>query len=150
MSLENKILVAVDLTEEASEVIAEAERLAKERAAQLHVLSVIRPINYGYAGFETAGVAQVMANFEPEARAAAVKFLHENCAQLNIDDDKMHVVFGRPSDVIKAEAQSLGASLIVLGSHGKQGLRLLLGSTANGVLHGAPCDVFVVRIGESE
>jgi universal stress protein A len=147
MSTDKKVLVAVDLTEEASDVLAAAQHAAKEQNAQLHVLTVIRPINYGYAGFETAGLAKVMANFEPEARASAQKFLQENCAELNIDDDKMHVVFGRPSDVIKAEAESLGASLIVIGSHGKHGLRLLLGSTANGVLHGAPCDVFVVRIG---
>jgi universal stress protein A len=149
MSANNKILVAVDLTEEAPEVLAAAQRAAKEHDAELHILTVMRPINYGFAAYETAGVAQVMANFEPEARASAHKFLQEQCAQMNIDDDKMHVVFGRPSDVIKAEAKSLGASLIVLGSHGKHGLRLLLGSTANGVLHGATCDVYVVRIHEN-
>ncbi|MEO2178254.1 MAG: universal stress protein, partial [bacterium] len=31
--------------------------------------------------------------------------------------------------------------------HGRHGLALLLGSTANGVLHGAPCDVLAVRVG---
>ena len=36
--------------------------------------------------------------------------------------------------------------LIVVGSHGRHGLALLLGSTANDVLHGAPCDVLAVRL----
>ena len=38
--------------------------------------------------------------------------------------------------------------VIVVGSHGKHGLALLLGSTANGVLHGANRDVLAVRVGE--
>ena len=41
-----------------------------------------------------------------------------------------------------------GADVIVVGSHGRHGLALLLGSTANGVLHGATCDVLAVRVGE--
>jgi len=38
----------------------------------------------------------------------------------------------------------------VVGSHGRHGLALLLGSTANGVLHGASCDVLAVRVGNNE
>ena len=34
----------------------------------------------------------------------------------------------------------------MVGSHGRHGLALLLGSTANDVLHGAPCDVLAVRL----
>jgi universal stress protein A len=40
------------------------------------------------------------------------------------------------------------ADLIVVGSHGRHGFALLLGSTANAVMHGAPCDVLAVRIQE--
>jgi universal stress protein A len=36
--------------------------------------------------------------------------------------------------------------LIVLGSHGRHGLAVLLGSTARSVLNGAGCDVLAVRI----
>ena len=35
---------------------------------------------------------------------------------------------------------------IAIGGHGRHGLALLLGSTANAVLHGATCDVLAVRI----
>ena len=44
-------------------------------------------------------------------------------------------------------AHQIAADLIVVGSHGRHGIALLLGSTANGVLHGAPCDVLAVRVG---
>ncbi len=45
--------------------------------------------------------------------------------------------------VLRRKAQ---VDLIVLGSHGREGIQLLLGSTANAVLHGAPCDVLAVRV----
>ena len=45
-------------------------------------------------------------------------------------------------------AKDIGADLIVVGSHGRYGLALLMGSTANGVLHGATCDVLAVRVGQ--
>ena len=47
-------------------------------------------------------------------------------------------------------AREQGADLIIVGSHGRHGLALLLGSTANGVLHGASCDVLAVRVGNPD
>lgn len=39
-----------------------------------------------------------------------------------------------------------GVDLIVIGSHGLHGPAVLLGSTTDGVLHRAPCDVLLVRV----
>jgi nucleotide-binding universal stress UspA family protein len=45
-------------------------------------------------------------------------------------------------------AQSMGADLVVIASHGRKGLRrLLLGSVAEQVVRGAPCAVLVCRHG---
>ena len=41
-----------------------------------------------------------------------------------------------------------GVDLIVVGSHGRHGFALLLGSTSTGVLRGAQCDVLAVRVGK--
>ena len=65
-----------------------------------------------------------------------------------IDDKHHHIVLGKPEVEIHASAKELGADLIVVGSHGRYGLALLMGSTANGVLHGASCDVLAVRVGK--
>ncbi|MEW8014407.1 MAG: universal stress protein, partial [Candidatus Sedimenticola endophacoides] len=59
------------------------------------------------------------------------------------------VEVGVPKREIVRVAQEHGADLIVLGSHGRHGLQLLLGSTASGVLHLAGCDVLAVRIGSA-
>ena len=53
---------------------------------------------------------------------------------------------GRPETEIHNTADEIGADLIVVGSHGRHGLALIFGSTANGVLHGAACDVLAVRV----
>jgi len=65
-----------------------------------------------------------------------------------IPAERQHIVLGRPEVEIHSTAEEVGAELIVVGSHGRYGLALLMGSTANGVLHGASCDVLAVRVGK--
>ena len=49
---------------------------------------------------------------------------------------------------IHAYADEAGVDLIVLGTHGRHGWRLMMGSTANAVLHGTHCNVLAVRIAD--
>jgi universal stress protein A len=73
--------------------------------------------------------------------------VRERVARFGIPPERVAVLYGRPSAEIQAHAEKIGAELIVVGSHGRHGLsRVMLGSTANGVLHGAKCDVLTVRI----
>ncbi len=56
------------------------------------------------------------------------------------------IIEGIPKDAIVQEAQSWGADLIVLGSHGYGRVRrVVLGSVAAAVVANAPCSVLVVR-----
>ncbi len=66
----------------------------------------------------------------------------------HIDSVHQHILLGKPEVEIHAKAEELQSQLIVVGSHGRYGLALLMGSTANGVLHGASCDVLAVRVGK--
>ncbi|MFB3104756.1 MAG: universal stress protein, partial [Pseudomonadales bacterium] len=70
--------------------------------------------------------------------------------KLGVPEDRQYLIFGRPESEIHRIAESKEADIIVVGSHGRHGLALLLGSTANGVLHGAKCDVLAVRVGVEE
>jgi len=63
-----------------------------------------------------------------------------------LNEAEVVVEFGRPTDLIVEVAEREEIDLIILGSHGKHGVALLLGSTADGVLHHAECDVLAVRI----
>lgn len=140
------ILAAIDMTEEAPDVLDNAGQLAGLYGAKVSIVTVIRPITYGYTGIETATLGQAVLNFEVEAQAMARKRLAELSAALNVPEDRRHVLIGSPAVEIRACAKAIGADLIVIGSHGRHGLGLILGSTANGVLHGAPCDVLTIRI----
>ena len=60
--------------------------------------------------------------------------------------DNCHLSYGQPRQEIHQLASDQQCDLIVVGSHGRHGLALLLGSTANDLLHGAPCDVLAVRL----
>lgn len=52
---------------------------------------------------------------------------------------------GEPAEVILRVAREVGASLIVLGTHGRTGLgRLLMGSVAEQVVRAAACPVLTV------
>jgi universal stress protein A len=148
MSLYAHVLAAVDLTDESSEVLAKAREISNDDQAKLSLMTVVKPINYAYAGLATASITSVSTNFEKEARDFATKKLIEMADELYIPHNQTHVFFGPPSQTIKEQSELLDVDLIVIGSHSRHGLGRLLGSTANGVLHGTTCDVLAVRISQ--
>jgi universal stress protein A len=144
----SKIIAAVDLTEETSEVLNRALELAKHYQAELSLLTVVRTLTQAYGGFDVAALSADTALLERDLRRQAEAFLHEQSAQLGVPKERCYIGHGSPAQGIKHEAEALGMDLIVMGTHGRKGFGLLLGSTATGVLHGAPCDVLTVRIKE--
>ena len=141
-----KILVAVDLTEEAQEVLNRAREVAQQNGAELSVIVVVKPINQVYSGFDVAALSADAALIELDAVRQAESRLAEHSKALNIPAKRTYVGRGSPAYEIRAMAEELAVDLIVMGTHGRHGLGLLLGSTATGVLHGCPCDVLTVRI----
>ena len=141
-----KILVAVDLSEESDEVLAAAKNLASEQEAQLSVATVVKPLARVYGGLDMAPVTQGAANFEREAVDQATTQLTQLAAEYQVAPADIHVLLGHPATEIRTMAEESGADLIVIGTHGRHGLGLLLGSTANAVLHGVGCDVLAVKI----
>ncbi|MEQ8690083.1 MAG: universal stress protein [Pseudomonadales bacterium] len=141
-----RILVAIDLSDEAEEVMAAAARQAElQQQAEMHLVTVIKPLHSGLGGLD-AGGSSVMAKLEADLRAKAEQALQAHAQKLNIPGGSVHLKTGNPAQEIKAVAKDIQADLIVIGTHGRHGLGLLLGSTANGVLHGVECDVLTIRI----
>jgi universal stress protein A len=141
------ILAAIDLTEEARDVLARARALADEHQARLSVCTVVKPLTHVYGGLDMMAYTQASVNFEEEAVKQSRAQIEAEAARVGVGADDVHVTLGGPASQIVATAEALGADLIVIGSHGKHGLGLLLGSTANAVLHHATCDVLTIRIG---
>ena len=138
-----KILMAVDLSEDSDRVAERAFAIASNSAAAVHVIHVIEPLSFAYGG----DIPMDFSGIQDEIHQQAVQQLERFAAKHGLPADCRHVVLGQPEVEIHAMAEQQGADLIVVGSHGRYGLALLMGSTANGVLHGATCDVLAVRVG---
>lgn len=137
------ILVAVDLSEDSSRIVQRARAVASGAAAQLHIIHVIEPLSFAYGG----DIPMDFSGIQDEIYQQASQQLQRFAENSSIDEAHRHIVMGRPEVEIHAMAEELKADLIVVGSHGRHGLALLMGSTANGVLHGAKRDVLAVRVG---
>lgn len=146
-----KILIALDATDEAEEVLEGATALDPRGAADIQVVTVIPPLMGGVSGMDGASFAASwpLRDMEETIAKETTKNIRERVAAFGIEPDRVVTRIGRPALEIKAQAREFGADLVVLGSHGRHGLSgMMLGSTANGVLHGSPCDVLTVRVGE--
>jgi len=142
-----KILVAIDLTDEAEDILKQAQETATQNGAELSLVNVVKPINQVYAGFDVAALSADAAMIEQDAIRQAGDRVAELGKRFGIPAARCKVARGSPAYEIRQMAEETKVDLIVIGTHGRHGLGLLLGSTANGVLHGAPCDVLTVKIG---
>jgi len=144
MSTYKRVLVAIDLSDESSEVAERAKGIVANGGSELHIIHVIEPLSFAYG----VDIPMDFSGLQDEIQSQATEQLQRFSEKNSIDHDHQHIVLGRPEVEIHAMAEEIDADLIVVGSHGRYGLALLMGSTANGVLHGASCDVLAVRVGK--
>jgi len=136
------ILVAVDLGATTETVIERAAALARDHHAQLHVLHVIEPLTITYGG----DIPMDFSAIQEEILDQAKQQLNKLCENLGVAEANRHLVTGRPESEIPSQAKAINGDLIVVGTHARWGLALLLGSTTDGVMHGAECDVLAVKV----
>lgn len=136
-----KILVAVDLTEDAKTVLRQARRLCgPDDSSQLHLIHVSEhPVTgHGNVTSKNHRVGEIHLRQEIFPRLQALAD--------DLDAEQLHIAFGDAAEEVSRLANALGAHIIVTGSHGERGIRRLLGTTANSIAHHANCDVLTVRI----
>jgi nucleotide-binding universal stress UspA family protein len=144
------ILAATDFSETATSALDWAVELARQQGARLELIHAVTipPVMPGYI----PPVNLDFSDFSDELRAAAESRLAEAAAALKDKGVTISTFLevGAPSQVIVQRADSLGARAVVLGARGLTGLRhLLLGSTAQRVVHGARCPVLTVHPADS-
>jgi len=138
------ILLAVDFFEQDEIVVNRAKSLADAYQAKLSLIHVVDSLPITDAGYGT----EIPFNLDltAELMAAAKARLANLAAKLDVPESGRWLEIGSPKLEIIRVAEESNVDLIVVGSHGRHGLALLLGSTANGVLHRAKCDVLAVRL----
>lgn len=143
-----KILLAIDGSPCSDAAVEEVARRPWPQGSSVKVLTAIEPPMP-----PTPEAWSVSLNYFDELEAALRK-QGENIVNRALDKLKSNKTFsadavlapGSPRPVILDEAESWGADLIVLGSHGYSALkRFLLGSVSQAVVSHAKCSVEVVR-----
>ena len=135
------ILLAVDLSQEGAQVVDKAIALQKVHSSHLTLAHVVEPISYAYGD-----IAINAGEIQHRLKTSSDDHLQRIVEKNDLTDTTCITLYGKAANEIHHYAEQHNVDLIVTGSHGRHGLQLLLGSTANGILHGANCDVLAVRI----
>ncbi|MSN25046.1 MAG: universal stress protein [Geobacter sp.] len=141
-----KILTAIDFSENSEFAFDYAVTMAKQFESELTILHVINePVDL--RGFYVPHIS--FEQLEKEIEEGAVKMMENFCSSklASLQNYKTAIVSGIPYDEITRKAEEIGASLIVLGTHGRTGLdHILFGSTAERVVRSASCPVMTIRL----
>ena len=140
------VLAAVDLSGESNQVLDIAQIFGEQERAEINVVHVIKPFHHAYAGINPATLSDVGLRFEQEADQQARAELRTIALSRGLSEHAWQVRHGSPHLEIRDAIEELHTDLLVIGTHGKHGVQLLLGSVANSVIHGITCDVLAVRI----
>ncbi len=138
------ILLAIDFSDHTDTIAERARDLADKYQAQLSLLHVVD--NLPIVDTVNGPIIPYEIDLTEQLMESAKLRLEKLAERLKVNEDNLFLELGSPKIEIVRIAEENAVDLIVVGSHGRHGLALLLGSTANGVLHHAKCDVLAVRI----
>lgn len=140
-----KILVPVDGSSPSMLGLSEAIKLAKSLGSQLKVVHVVNELVL--TAEPTVYMHQVIDALREQGRAVlgnADRLVREHA--LDPQSALLESIGGRAADLILEQAKEWGADLIVMGTHGRRGLRrLALGSDAELVVRSSPVPVLLIR-----
>ena len=134
------ILVPVDMSEYARAGLQVATELARLSGGKLHLLNAygLSPSEYPYAAYFADEIEREVAN---NSKRELVQW----AARFAPADVEVHTSPKDAQHAILELAEELDADLIVMGTHGRRGLKhLLMGSVAEFVVRSAPCPVLTV------
>ena len=146
MSIYSRILLALDLSDESEQLAMKTAEMAKAFGAELNLIHVVEPLSFAYGGDVPMDLTTIQEQLDEHARTK----LDLYAEKIGYPVSNKMIVTGHTETEIHRAAEEHNTDLVILGSHGRHGLALLLGSTANGVLHGAKCDVLAIRVKEED
>ncbi|MFL6282225.1 MAG: universal stress protein [Pyrinomonadaceae bacterium] len=150
-----KIILATDGSPCSDTAVNEVARMPLPADTQVRVINVVEPPAplvaepfVGVVGYfeEAERICREQARETVERAAARLQTGRGVAVQVSTE-----VLTGSPKRTIVEEAESWGADLIVVGSHGyKSWERMLLGSVSQAIAAHARCSVLIVRCNKTE
>jgi nucleotide-binding universal stress UspA family protein len=134
-----RILVAVDGSDFSMAAVDQAISLGGICNSQIFVISVVALYP------EQMEVAPNLVETMSEEVRQHLDKAKEKVDKAGISSETIVRIGGKPHEFIVQEAKDKNIDLILMGTHGRTGLkRVLLGSVAQNVIAHAPCPVMVV------
>ncbi len=146
MTMYSHILLSLQFSTADDAVAAKAQTICQQHAARLSLIHVLDNIPMPDTAYGTA-ITLEQPKDDPLLAAEKAKLLTWG-KRLGVANENLWLIWGIPNQEITRIAKQENIDLIIVGSHERHGLGWLLGSTADGVLHHAPCDVLAVRLAE--
>ncbi len=143
------LLAAVDIADEAHdtlsrEVLRAAGLMADILDAQLHVVCVYSDLGQSVSALQ---VAMDYEGIKEDMRKARQERLLSTLQQLDVQGAELHLLEGKPPQVISRLAKELNPTVTVMGTAARKGLgKLLIGNTAEDTLSLLPGDILTVRV----
>jgi nucleotide-binding universal stress UspA family protein len=144
MDMYSRILVPVDGSSAAKGGLREAIKIAKEHHGVIRLIHVVIEVIPPREGFDAGGVwAELRERGEEVLRESRELVLKEH---IEVESRLVERTTGYAGDAVIEDAGEWPADLIVIGTHGRRGLRrLLLGSDAEDIVRMTPVPVLLVR-----
>lgn len=148
MGARKTYLVPLDFSKTSEGALDQAMTLAREHKGQLVLVHVISDSALVLPG-QDAGAAGVLMDYYRIAGREALQGLKELARRKRLKPGQFRSILirgGDPARRIVDQARKSRASMIIMGSHGRTGLkRLMLGSVAERTLRYARCPVLIVK-----
>jgi universal stress protein A len=137
-------LVPIDFSDESDAALAYAAGLAATLDATIHLLHAIAVPPMTVMEVGSAYTAATIESATKTAQGSLEDRVKSYRDRVSLAPPRIEI--GDPRDVIDQVAEQIGADLIVMGTHGRRGIRrVLLGSVAESVVRSAPCPVLTIR-----
>lgn len=141
-----RILVPTDGSETTGRAVASAIALAKALGAEVHTLCVKETFPFGAVAELQPAPPQEFYDAQEKIAAKHVQAVVDACRAEGVACHPATIDGVQPWEAIVAHAESTGCDLLVMGSHGRSGIRaLFLGSETQDVLSHTRLPVLVVR-----
>ena len=139
------ILCAVDFSPYSIVAAERAATLARSQGARLILLHVVEYFPEDRSNEQIAPEDVDPAQYQMTRAREDLAHLAERLSDKETVQEVIISEHSAKYEIVRF-AENRQIDLIVLASHGHHGIGVLLGSTANGVLHTSPCDVLAVRV----
>ena len=138
------IVVPVDFSGESENAIRTALEMVDD-PANVHLVHVLFPL-------DSVSPGVVWGDITDDKREQSVRnYFDSFLKDRNISGVTLSVQFGNPGLEVAEYAEKNGADMIVVPSHGYQGVkRVMLGSVAERIIRHASCSVLVLRRSDAE